>query len=239
MGLGAVRDSALDATRGIALTLMIIYHILFDLAYFGIYTIHPDMWYAAIPIAGTFIFIAGISLHLKVESLKRKRNNYNVTIALLRRGGFLLLIASGITIATWIYPHEGFIIWGILHLIGAGTILAIPFLRLGRWNILPAALILIIWALVYPVAGPDYLIPLGIHTPGLYSLDYLPIIPWFALILLGIGAGSIRYTEKIVQREVSKPVQTLAFIGRNTLIIYLIHQPIIIGCILIFSTIVF
>jgi len=227
MGLGAVRDSALDAVRGIALTLMIIYHILFDLAYFGIYTIHPAIWYAAIPIAGSFIFIAGISLHLKAESLKR-RSNDSMALPLLRRGGFLLLIASGITVATWIYPHEGFIIWGILHLIGAGTILAIPFLSLGRWNIFPAALILFIWVFVYPVAGPDYLIPLGIHTPGLYSLDYLPIIPWFACMLLGIAAGSILYTKKIIQREMNKPVQALAFIGRHTLIIYLIHQPIII-----------
>lgn len=238
MGSGVIRDGALDATRGIALTLMIIYHILFDLAYFGIYTIHPDFWYAAIPIAGTFIFIAGISLHLKAESLKRRCNDCIAT-PLLRRGIFLLLIGAGITVATWIYPREGFIIWGILHLIGAGTILAIPFLRFGRWNILPAALILIIWVFVYPVAGPDYLIPLGIHTPGFYSLDYLPIIPWFAVMLLGIVAGSILYTRNIVQTEMKKPVQALAFIGRHTLIIYLIHQPIIIGIILIFTTFLF
>ncbi|MCP1715096.1 putative membrane protein [Methanocalculus alkaliphilus] len=238
MGSGVVRDGALDAARGTALTLMIIYHILFDLAYFGIYTIHPDIWYAAIPIAGTFIFIAGISLHLKAESLKRKRID-SIAIPLLHRGLFLLLIGAGITVATWIYPREGFIIWGILHLIGAGTILAIPFLRFGRWNILPAAFILLIWFFVYPIAGPDYLIPLGIHTPGLYSLDYLPIIPWFAVMLLGLVAGSILYTGNIVQREVNKPVQALAFIGRHTLIIYLIHQPIIIGIILILKPLLF
>jgi len=228
MGSGAVRDITLDAARGIALILMVIYHILFDLAYFGIYTIHPEMRYAAIPIAGAFIFIAGISLHLKAESLKRRLDNDELSRSLLQRGALLLLIASGITLATWIYPHEGFIIWGILHLIGAGTILAIPFLRLGRWNILPAALILIIWLFLYPVSGPDYLIPLGIHPPGFYSLDYEPIIPWFAVMLLGIATGSILYTKNIARREMKKPVQALAFIGRHTLIIYLIHQPIII-----------
>ncbi|WP_346865500.1 heparan-alpha-glucosaminide N-acetyltransferase [Methanocalculus sp. MSAO_Arc2] len=225
------RDVSLDAARGAAIVALIGYHILFDLWYFDVVSFDPIVRYLAYPIAGSFIVIAGISLHLKSEYIRRRRSDYQrYTYAFFKRGGLLLVIGAGITLATWIYPHEGFIIWGILHLIGAGTILAIPFIHLGRWNVLAAALIIIIWLIFFPVYGPDYLMPFGIYSQELYTLDYWPLIPWFSLILIGIACGSALYPEGVITRTGRGTVlQVLAIPGRHSLLIYLAHQPIIIG----------
>lgn len=219
------RDITLDAARGGAICAMVAYHLLFDLTYFGILDLNSAFRYLAIPIAGSFIFIAGISLHLKAKSTERIHHPE----IFLRRGGKLLCIAAAITLITWIYPHEGFIIWGILHLIGAATILAIPFLHLGRWNIIPACLIILIWLIFFPITGPDYLIPLGIHSSSFFTLDYEPLIPWFSLILLGIAFGPIRSARNRLHQKATTPMRYLAGIGRHSLLIYLIHQPLIIG----------
>lgn len=226
---GTKRDELLDAARGVSLIAMIVYHIIFDLSYFGIIQVDPFFRYMAYPIAGSFIFIAGISLHLKARSIGMQADYRSSVSPLISRGIKILGIAAGITIVTWIYPHEGFIVFGILHLIGISTILAILFLPLGRWNILPAGMIILIWFLFFPVYGPAHLIPLGIYPPGFYTLDYEPLIPWFSLILLGIAAGTFRYSKKEIKQHNNRIVNLLAVPGRNSLLIYLIHQPIIIG----------
>lgn len=222
------RFLALDAARGGAIIAMIAYHIIFDLNYFGIFAFNPQFKYLAYPIAGTFIFIAGISLHLKAESIGMQSNRRLYIRTFLSRGLKLLLIAALITLVTWVYPHDGFIVFGILHLIGTGTLLAIPFLPLGKWNIIPASLILLI-GFFFPIIGPGYLIPIGIYPPGFTTLDYEPLIPWFSLILFGIAAGSIGFSGKKIQKTSNPLFRILAIPGRNSLIIYLIHQPVIIG----------
>lgn len=229
----AKRDVLLDAARGGAIIAMILYHIIFDLNYFEMIQIDSYFYYLAYPIAGTFIFIAGISLHLKAQSIRKRSGNRGYAYPFISRGFSILAIAAGITIVTWIYPHEGFIVFGILHLIGVSTILAILFLPLGKWNILPAGVIILIWFIFFPLYGPAYLIPLGIYPPGFYTLDYEPLIPWFSLILLGMAAGAFRYSEKPKQQRNNRIVNFLAVPGRNSLFIYIIHQPIIIGCLLL------
>lgn len=227
------RIVALDAARGGAIIAMIVYHIIFDLNYFGIITFDPVFKYLAYPIAGAFIVIAGISLHLKAESIGMQSDRRRYIRRFLSRGLKILLIAAAITIATWVYPHDGFIVFGILHLIGTATILSIPFLALGRWNVIPAALIVMIWIFVFPISGPGYLIPIGIYPPGFITLDYEPLIPWFSLILLGVAAGSIISSRKGFQKTSNRVFRLLAIPGRNSLIIYCIHQPVIIGALVL------
>lgn len=223
------RFVALDAARGGAIIAMIAYHIIFDLNYFGIFAFDPQFKYLAYPIAGTFIFIAGISLHLKAESIGTQSDRRLYIRTFLSRGLKILLIAALITLVTWFYPHDGFIVFGILHLIGTATLLAIPFLPFGKWNVIPASLVLLIGFFFFPIIGPAYLIPIGVYPPGFTSLDYEPLIPWFSLILFGIAAGSIGFSGKKIQNKSNPLFRILAIPGRNSLIIYLIHQPVIIG----------
>ncbi|WP_461752607.1 heparan-alpha-glucosaminide N-acetyltransferase domain-containing protein [Methanocorpusculum sp.] len=119
----------LDAARGIALILLIIYHILFCLYFFGTGLVpwfNPYTMSGA-PIAFLFIVIAGISL---VLSTGRETSPVKAAKKLFLRSLYLLCIAAMITLVTWIVYPEEVVVFGILHLIGVATILSIPFVVL-------------------------------------------------------------------------------------------------------------
>ena len=74
--------------------------------------------------------------------------------------------------------------------------------------------------------------PLGIHPASFWSVDYEPLFPWMGCVLIGMGLGEYLYHDGLRQFVVPDIpgiiVQPLAFLGRHSLLIYLIHQPIII-----------
>ncbi|MDE2519493.1 MAG: heparan-alpha-glucosaminide N-acetyltransferase [Methanocorpusculum sp.] len=227
----------LDAGRGVAILLMIGYHILFQLSFFApeqIPWFNPYVLTGA-PIAFLFVTIAGISLVLftaKEENLPKTAKKMVV------RGIYILCFAAVITAASWmIFPSE-VVVFGILHLIGCATILAIPFvvLKIRSWITLGFGLIVIaISPLLAYVRGPAYLIPFGITPVGFATLDYEPLIPWFGMLLIGVALGSVLYKGgvrcKALERlgEMPKAAVPVAFLGRHSLLIYLIHNPIIFG----------
>ena len=113
-----VRYYEVDAVRGTALLLMVLYHILFCLYFFGIIRWFDPQAVSGAAGAAVFIFIAGLSLILAGRKPART----------VKRGLQLLFFALIITAVTGIIYPQGFVVFGILHLIGCGTILAIPFL---------------------------------------------------------------------------------------------------------------
>ncbi|MCL2863453.1 MAG: DUF1624 domain-containing protein [Methanimicrococcus sp.] len=122
------RHYEIDVLRGIAVILMLIYHFCFDLDYFGLYAMPSWFWPQRLygfPITIMFIFIAGVSLSLSASVTK---DAPALLKKLIKRGAFIFLIGLIITAVIWIYPHDGAILFGVLHLIGVSTILAIPFL---------------------------------------------------------------------------------------------------------------
>jgi uncharacterized membrane protein len=83
------------------------------------------------------------------------------------------------------------------------------------------------------------LLTIGIHQPELwrYTVDYFPIFPWFGVVLFGMALGGILYKDGKRQfpfPDISKyvPVRIVSWFGKNSLTIYLAHQPIIAGTIL-------
>jgi len=227
----------LDAARGIALILMILYHILFCLYFFGTGLVpwfNPFTMSGA-PIAFLFIVIAGISL---VLSTGRETSPVRAAKKLFFRSLYLLCVAAVITIVTWlVYPAET-VVFGILHLIGVATILAIPFVVLKVKPYVPLVFGIICIALsplVSMLRGPAFLIPFGITYNGFATLDYEPLIPWFGVVLLGVALGLIIYKDGvrhgILTRigEMPRVLAPICFLGRHTLIIYLVHVPIIIA----------
>lgn len=225
----------LDVGRGIAILLMIGYHVLFQLSFFA-----PELvpWFnpyilTGAPIAFLFVTIAGISLILftaREDSLPAAAKKMFV------RGIYILCFAAGITAASWlIFPAET-IVFGILHLIGCATILATPFVVLKIRPLITFVFGLVVIAispLLAWVRGPAFLIPLGIQPVGFATLDYEPLIPWFGVLLLGVAAGSVLYAGGVRCRtlerlgEMPKAALPVAYLGRHSLLIYLIHNPII------------
>ena len=228
-----------DFIRGIALLMMITYHLIFDLYYFGDYGIDANSgiwWVLGRSTAILFITIVGVSLSLSYSRVKDELSNYEVFVKYVKRGGFILSLGLLITIATYLFlKGEGYVRFGILHLIGLSVILSVPLLRYKYVNLLLGTVVMIIgYYLANFRFDLNWLLWLGFRPEGFHTVDYFPILPWFGLVLLGLFIGKLLYpghTRMIKVPSVSgmKPVKFISFIGRKTLLVYLIHQPILIS----------
>lgn len=258
----------IDFFRGFAVLMMISYHTIFDLDFFGIYNFNLTsgiLWWYARTIAGSFIFLVGISLSL---SYSKTKNDKEAFFKNTKRGLWIFSLGLLITFATWIYLKDGFVIFGILHFIGIAIIFSFPFLKYQKFNLLYGfAFIVIGIFLQFFTFDFNYLLWLGLTPKNFYTIDYVPFLPWFGLVLIGIFIGNVLYKEKKqllnksdseIAIENSKDlkfqhknkwfssnenrngkfynysfIKLICFFGRHTLLIYLIHQPIIISLIYI------
>jgi uncharacterized membrane protein len=83
-----------------------------------------------------------------------------------------------------------------------------------------------------------WLLWLGIRQMGRYMVDYYPLLPWFGVALLGVFFGLTLYPGGRPRFELADlspkfPLPALTFLGRNSLVIYLVHQPIILGALIL------
>ena len=240
------RYRLIDALRGLALVNMLVFHFLYDcFMVYGFDTrwaLYPGVVVWERYICVSFIVISGISLNFS-------RHAY-------RRG--LIVNACGllITLVTALVMPEQIIIFGILNLIGCSMILTQTARKLlDKINpFVVAAVSFILFAFFYGVSEqylgffnlrlldlPDslyranYFAAFGIHNSDFFSTDYFPLFAWFFLFVFGFFLWrvfcALRW-EKVF--KINIPV--LGFIGKYTLWIYMIHQPVLMGiCFLIFG----
>ena len=221
--------------------MMALYHTIYDLDFFGGYDIESTSGFwarFADATAGTFVFLVGVSLTLSFSRTVSRGADASFG-KYLRRGarifGYGLLITAFFAVA-----NAGAVVFGILHLIGLSIILAYPFLRLGWTNVFLG--LAIIAAGVYlrasgasfdgGLAASVLLAPLGITPENLLMPDYRPLLPWFGVCLLGVAAGNLlrgRIPSPSLPEAANRSASPLAFLGRNSLLIYLVHQPLIIA----------
>ena len=233
-----VRFWEVDFLRGVAILLMVLYHLVFDLNYFAVYDIDVSsgFWLAVARLtASLFLLLVGLSLtlsHSRAQLLGREDRFF---VRLLTRSAWILGLALGITLVTYLFIGKGFIVFGVLHLIGLSLLLAYPFLRLKRANIIFGLLFVLLGIYLQDISvGFPWLLWLGLTQPDFYSVDYFPVFPWFGVILVGMSLGSQLYPgyrRRIPVPDFSRSpfVIALAFLGRNSLAIYLVHQPVIIA----------
>ncbi len=229
----------IDTLRGIAVVLMVFYHFTWDLVYFGIYQSDlGDGWQTfARSIGSTFIFVMGVSLTLSFTAMQSHANGQTALFKkYLYRGSQIFGLGMCITIGTYLFIGDGFVVFGILHLLGLTIILAYPFLQGGRWPSLVAGLGFIGLGnyLNTFVVNHPWLIWLGVRQAGRAMADYYPLFPWSGIALLGIFAGYTLYPEGQSRFPLPDlthliPIRPLRFIGQHSLLIYMVHQPIFIG----------
>jgi uncharacterized membrane protein len=229
----------IDALRGITILMMIVYHVLFDLTYFGFTS--TDM--NALPILvflypfGTlFLLLVGISLTLSYNRVKQILDKNRLRIKYLKRGSSIFGLGLIITLVTWVYPHNGFIIFGVLHCIGLSILLGYFFIRSRLSALLIGVICIIIGVFLRVNVTVDFpwLLWLGFVPSSFYTLDYFPLLPWFGVVLIGIFLGNSLYqnnTRVFSIKDYSKFIgsRLLCFLGRHSLIIYLLHQLVIVG----------
>jgi len=221
------RYPELDIFRGIAVLAMIVYHGVFDLEYFygwsiGLRTAPWELMRVAT--VSTFLALVGICFTISwhktpVHARLRKYAQRSITIF---AGGML------ISLMTWFFASDAFVKFGILHLIGVSVFLQMLFARIGAWNIATGILVMLLALFLPATTSSSLLFPLGIPSPSFASLDYYPLIPWFGLILLGMGIGSLLYIPEPRWQWTCR-IPLLEYTGKRALLIYFIHQPILLG----------
>ena len=229
------RIDALDVARGIALATMAVYHLSWDMKWFGVVDwpvdSHPAWRGFAIAIAGSFLFLVGIGLALA------HHDGLRIGPA-LRRAARIALAAAAISLATYFALGEQYVRFGILHAIAAGSLAALPFVRLPVVaTALAAALAAALPLLVsLDFAGDGWLAWTGLVARPPLSVDYVPLFPWLAAILAGIVAGRIAIARAVPARlrqwrTKGRTSRTLALAGRHSLLVYLAHQPLLFGAV--------
>ncbi|WP_169312378.1 heparan-alpha-glucosaminide N-acetyltransferase [Methanoplanus limicola] len=174
-----------------------------------------------------------LNINSKIISFFREPIN----IKFFKRGLFIYSLGILITAATYLIIGRGFIVFGILHLIGISIILSPLFFCLKKYLVLVSTAIIALGVLVQNISGPYFLLFLGIHPADFISVDYEPLLPWLGFFLLGMFAGSVFYPEgkRLFEIKERFNLKFLTVPGRNTLLIYLIHQPVIIMILSLFS----
>lgn len=233
----------IDFLRGVAIIMMVLYHLLYNLHYFAHYNInvYSGFWmYFARATATTFIFLVGVSISISFSRTKNISSHAKEARLFLKYLGRGLKVFSWgliITLVTWIFLREGFVIFGILHLIGISIILAYPFLKLRYWNLLIGLFCIFLGAYLKGFVFNFYWLSwLGLRPAQFYSVDYFPLLPWFGLVLIGIFFGNLLYSDhtrrfQLVDLSFFSGIKVFCFLGKHSLLIYLLHQPLIIAVI--------
>ena len=212
----------IDAARGAAVVLMVLFNYSFTLDYLKLFTLTEGWgywWLFPRLVAGTFIFIAGIAV-----TISYSRNGKTA-----KRGAKIFSLGLLITAATYLLVPEAAVWFGILHFIGLSVILSPLFMKWKPIDTAVAGMIIIAagaW-LNGMVFDFPWLMWLG-FIPVFTTLDYFPLLPWLGVFLTGMAAGK-KYYSKGKRRFAIKETQVplINFLGRHSLIIYLLHQPVL------------
>ncbi len=227
------RIAAIDVARGASLAGMVVYHLSWDLAYFGFVAaglpFTPAMRVFSHAVASAFLALVGVSLALAHPHGLRFG-------AFARRFAVVSGAALLVTAATaFIDPAEP-IYFGILHCIALASLLAAPFVGAPAWAALAAGVL----ALAAPLAiasasfNAPALIWLGLGTEAPFTLDWRPLLPWAGVVLVGLALERALFSRLAgwpwtLWRPQGIAGRALGFAGRHSLVVYLVHQPILIA----------
>lgn len=210
---------------------MIIFHASWNLDVFGFAQLgvmsNPGWIWFARCIAGSFILLAGLSLLLADNAGHGAKSK-------IRRIAIITIAAIAVSIATYFVFPESFVYFGILHHIALASLLAWPLVRMN--SLLLAIIAIAVFGanqfFGFEFANTRWLAWIGISQEVPATNDYVPLVPWFSVFLIGLIVGKfIVARERIRCILAQNPAWTnpLIWMGRRSLPIYLLHQPILFG----------
>lgn len=221
------RIELMDAVRGLSIILMVGHHFLYDLMTFA----GAPRWFFFNPVfdvlqpffAGLFILISGVSSNFSHSNVARGLKTLGVALV--------------ITLVTKFMDMP--ILFGILHFLGACMLLygltQRFWQRLNRrlpWLVpalsLAGTVLTARFACGVPTQTP-HLWMFGLVAPGFYSADYFPLLPWMFVFLFGTWAGKYVREGRLPRWFYETRAPHLAAVGRKTLLIYVVHQPVLYG----------
>lgn len=228
----------LDFIRGLLLLLMFYCHFVYDIVELFALDIPADGAFYAWAMGHTglfFILLSGVSVTLGRRPLRRA-----VKVLL---GGFACSVVTAIMYFLDFAPKPIIIYFGILHCLAVCMILWPLFRKLPVWVLfLCAGAILWLNFRLQPYQGQGnwFTMPFGLYHARFQSSDYFPLLPNLGYFLIGAGLGSVLYRKKESHLPLITcfPVPQLCWLGRHSLLAYLLHQPVIAGLVFLLSLVV-
>ncbi|WP_019995165.1 DUF1624 domain-containing protein [Aureimonas ureilytica] len=235
------RIELLDVARGVALLAMLVYHFTWDLEFFG----YLPAGFAQVGgwklfarcIASSFLILVGVSLVL-AHARAIRWPSFRKRFLQIGAGALAISIAT-----FWLTP-QGFVFFGILHLIALGSLLGLAFLTLPFWATATSAAVVIGLPSLFTTALTDsrWLAWIGFSEHPPLSNDFVPLFPWFGAILIGIALAQLfdrigAWPRLARLNDPLKALWPLSTLGRHSLLFYLLHQPISFGLVALAATI--
>ena len=228
----STRYQLIDILRGVAIALMVFYHFSYDLTYFQLvkFDFYRDPFWLNLRtlIVSLFLGLVGVSLVLATERGINRRRYF-------KRLGLLVLFSLAISINSYFMFPGRTIVFGILHFIAFASVVGLLFVRWPGVSLV-VGLGIITLDRIYQHAFFDqaWVHWLGLMTHKPATEDYVPVIPWFGVVLIGIFIGHqlLRVPTLGFVRtwQLNNPLpRGLALAGRHSLLIYVLHQPILLG----------
>ena len=221
-----------DALRGVAVAQMVVYHFIYDLAYFGwidLAMTRDQPWVGwRTTIVTQFLLLVGVSLVLRT-SFKPSASDF------WKRWTQIAAAALLVSLGSWLIFGPRLIYFGILHFVAAALLIARPLLRFRELNIVFGAVsILAGLAFSHELFDTPPANIIGFMTSKPRTEDYVPLFPWIGVVLIGAGLAARwqRAQWRIPQawRWLNERApRWLVFLGTWALTIYLVHQPILLG----------
>lgn len=223
----------LDAFRGLCILCVIIIHAVFDLRYFaGLdFQLHPIFQFVMDYGGILFVILSGICVTLGSRSVRRG-------LIVFGCGMVITLVTEGM-IALNMADASVRIQFGVLHLLGVCMLLYALYRHLPTWLIavLGAAIVVLgYWFQTFLIENP-YMFFLGLRAPGFSAGDYFPLFPHLGWFMLGTVLGRTAYRQR---RSLlpnfpahAAPIRFLSACGRHSLWIYLAHQPVVYGVLML------
>lgn len=222
----------IDLARTIALIGMGVFHLTFDLEMFGYLppgTSVTGGWAVfARLVAGSFLFLAGVSLVLAHGTAIRWPS---VGRRLVR----LVAAAALVSAATYAAFPQAFVYFGILHSIALCSLLGLAVIRLPgiALLLLAVAVVAVDRSVAIDALNSRWLAWTGLAVAHPLSVDFVPVFPWLGALLAGMGAARLAATAGLWDRaarwDAGPWMRRLAWPGQHSLAIYLVHQPVLIG----------
>lgn len=220
----------LDVFRGICIIGVVFVHFVFDLTQlYGIIQWQYPGWFSLIKDWGgiLFVLLSGTCVTLGRKSVQR---------GLVVFGCGMVITAVTYGMYRFGFQKSILIYFGVLHCLGICMILWWIFRRLPTWLLAVLGVSMAVAGLYLDTIAPMshlYLMPLGLVTPDFSTSDYFPLLPHLGFFLLGAVLGRTVYGKKqsLLPRvdPQNRLIRCFSFLGRQSLWIYLLHQPILSG----------
>lgn len=222
------RRPAIDVARGLALVAMAAYHGSWDATYFGLARfdlLGDPLWLAArAVILSNFLLLAGIGLVLATrDGLDPGR--------FLRRLGRVAAGAAVVSAASYALFPDSPIFFGVLHHIAVASVIGLAFVRLPAAVTLATAAVAVLIGTTQslPLFDSPWLRWIGLTTVAPDSNDFVPLLPWIGGVLAGIGLARLWPAMGEGVEVTGGGGRLLAWAGRHSLAVYLLHQPLLFG----------